>query len=95
MVSEETMLKAVLEVKEKERSVRAVSEEFGISRKTLGRYCAKFKTSCQPTQQTETEPQSPQPIALDEIPQPGGVPKIFNTGKKPWDKFGYDKRFQV
>lgn len=107
MVSEDTMIRAVLEVKEKERSVRAVSEEFGIPRKTLGRYCAKYKqTLSQPTQsiesqEAETEPQpsiesqeaetEAQPMLLDQNPQPGGVLQILNAEKKPWDKFDYDK----
>lgn len=60
-VPEETMLKAVLEVKYKKRSVRAVSQEFGIPRKTLGRYCEKFKAPTEPPmpiqpKSSETEP---------------------------------------
>lgn len=42
-VSEETMLLAVAEVNTSERSVRSVSEQFRIPRKTLGRYCTKFE----------------------------------------------------
>ena len=38
-VSEETMLLAVMQVIQHKRSVREVSKEFNIPRKTLGRYC--------------------------------------------------------
>lgn len=48
-VSEETMMLAVKEVKENKRSVRSVSEQFGIPRKTLGRYCDKYESKVTPS----------------------------------------------
>lgn len=42
-IPKDTILLAISEVNTKKRSVRSVSEEFGIPRKTLGRYCKKYE----------------------------------------------------
>ena len=53
-VSEKTMLLAVMQVTQYKRSVREVSKEFNIPRKTLGRYCiAKRSHKSNASVQTE------------------------------------------
>lgn len=95
-VPEDIMLRAVLQVKEHERSIRAVSQEYGIPRKTLGRYCKKFKNTTEASQPRSTEADEPLPqtTAADQNPQPEGV-QMSNANERPFSRFGYNKRFQV
>lgn len=75
-VSEETMLLAVAEVKKNKRSVRSVSDEFGIPRKTLGRYCDKFEST--PSNEVIKEPPGVSKVSEDVtvlLPQEVTVPK--------------------
>ena len=114
-VSEETVLLAVMQVTQYKRSLREVSKEFNIPRKTLGRYCIAKRSPSTSNSSVQTEAihecQAFPLISKNDIicefyvnakiNKSVKVTKVRDllssdkSDKKPWNKFGYAKRFQV
>ena len=109
------MLLAVMQVTQYKRSVRGVSKEFNIPRKTLGRYCiAKRSPSifnalvlteslheCQAFLSSSNNDiicefdVNAKINESDKITTVRDLLSSDKSDKKPWNKFGYAKRFQV
>ena len=113
-VLEEAMLLAVMQVTQYKRSVREVSKEFNIPRKTLGRYCIAKRSPSTSNAMVQTEAihecQAFLSSSNNDIVCEFDVNAKINesekvtvrdllssdkSDKKPWNKFGYAKRFQV
>ena len=109
-VSEEIMLLAVMQVTQYKRSVREVSKEFNIPCKILGRYCIpkdhllhlmlRFKHECQAFPSSSNNDIICEFDVNAKINESDKVTTVRDlssgkSDKKPWNKFGYAKRFQV
>lgn len=102
-VEPEIMKEAVLAVKEGRRSLRGAAADFGISFKTLARYCAKFTQIVGLPAEKTTDSATTKRAHLAEITEPeaatsASAAEYSSTPVatlEPWTSFGYAKPWRV